>query len=155
RRRAGRRGRGPLGRVALRDGGHRPAPRRDRQAARPPRRAGAGDPAPPFRPRPGRAPHPRGGRGALQPDPRADPPDRGPSHVEAAPPEQRHGRPRPPRRLNRLFTTAVARIAAWRSRRLFGGRVLSPVRAKSSHPWVLVSAWAVEATTARARALDA
>ena len=42
---------------------------------------------------------PRRGRRALQPHPGAHPPDRGPRHVEAASPELRHRRPRPPRRL--------------------------------------------------------
>ena len=39
-----------------------------------------------LRPRPRRAPHARRGRRALQPHPRAHPPDRGPGDVEAAPP---------------------------------------------------------------------
>ena len=42
--------------------------------------------APALRPRPRRAPHPRRGGRALQPHPGAHPPDRGPGHVEAAPP---------------------------------------------------------------------
>ena len=43
----------------------------------------------------GRAPHPRRGRRALQPDPGAHPPDRGAGDVEAAPPLQRHRGARP------------------------------------------------------------
>ena len=43
----------------------------------------------------------------LQPHPGADPPDRGPGDVEAAAPERRHRRPRPPRRLTRF----IARFA--------------------------------------------
>ena len=54
--------------------------------ARPARRAGARDPQAALRPRPGRAPHARRGGRALQPHPGAHPPDRGPGHVEAAPP---------------------------------------------------------------------
>ncbi len=54
-----------------------------------------------LRARPGRGPHPRPGRRAFQPDPGADPPDRGPGHVQAAPP--RH-RARPPRPAHRLTT---------------------------------------------------
>ena len=65
----------------------------------PARRARARDPEAALRPRPGRAPHPRRGRRALQPHPRAHPPDRSPGHVEAAPPLERHRRPRPARRL--------------------------------------------------------
>jgi DNA-directed RNA polymerase sigma subunit (sigma70/sigma32) len=55
-----------------------------------PRRARAGDPEAALRPRPRRAAHARGGRRVLQPDPGAHPPDRGPRHVEAPPPELRH-----------------------------------------------------------------
>ena len=72
--------------LALRRGRRRPARRRGRQDAHRPRRAGARDPPAAVRPRPGRAPHPRRGRRALQPDPGADPPDRSPGHVQAAPP---------------------------------------------------------------------
>ena len=50
------------------------------------RRAGAGDPAPALRARPGRAADARRGRRALQPHPGTDPPDRGPGDVEAPPP---------------------------------------------------------------------
>ena len=60
---------GPLGRVPVRRRGHRPPARGDQPAARAPRRAGAGDPAPALRARPGRAPHPRRGGRALQPHP--------------------------------------------------------------------------------------
>ena len=91
RRRVGRRGRGPLGRVPLRGGRHRPAAGGDLQAARSAGRARARDPAPAVRPGSGRAPHAGRGRGALQPHPGAHPPDRGPGHVEAAPPVERHG----------------------------------------------------------------
>ncbi len=66
-----------------------------------PRRAGAGDPAAALRPRSRRAPHPGRGRRAFQPDPGADPPDRGPGHVQAAPPLDRPGRPRAAHRLAR------------------------------------------------------
>ena len=58
-----------------------------------------GDPQAALRPRPRRAAHARGGRRALQPHPRADPPDRGAGDEQAAPPVERHRRPRPPRRL--------------------------------------------------------
>ncbi len=47
----------------------------------------------------GPAPHPGRGRRVLQPDPGADPPDRGPGHVQAAPPLRRPRRPRPAQRL--------------------------------------------------------
>ena len=72
----------------------------DREAARPARRARAADPRAALRSRPRRAPHARRGRRVLQPHPGADPPDRGPGDVEAAPPVGRHRRPRPARRLN-------------------------------------------------------
>ena len=65
------------------------------------RRARARDPEAALRPRPRRAAHARRGRRALQPHPGAHPPDRGPGDVEAAPPVERHRRPRPPRRLNK------------------------------------------------------
>ena len=76
------------------------AARGDRPAALAARRARARDPPPALRPRPGRAAHPRGGRRALQPHPRADPPDRGPGDVEAPPPLVGHRRPRPAHRLS-------------------------------------------------------
>ncbi len=79
----------------VRGGGHRAAARGDRPAARSARRARARDPEAALRSRPRRAPHARRGRRALQPHPRAHPPDRGPGHVQAAPPLQRHRRPRP------------------------------------------------------------
>ena len=65
-------------------------PARDQPAARTARRARARDPAAPLRPGPRRAPHARGGRRALQPHPRAHPPDRGPGDVEAPAPLERH-----------------------------------------------------------------
>ena len=71
-----------------------------------------------LRPRPRRAPHARRGRRALQPHPRAHPPDRGAGHVEAAPPVLRHRRPRPARGLivgsEPEVPNRVARCAACR-----------------------------------------
>ena len=61
-------------------------PGRDREAARPARRARAPDPGAALRSRPRRAAHARRGRRVLQPHPGAHPPDRGPGDVEAAPP---------------------------------------------------------------------
>ena len=75
------------------------AARRDRPPAGAARRARAGDPQAALRSRPRRAAHARRGRRALQPHPRAHPPDRGPGDEQAAPPLERHRRPRPPRRL--------------------------------------------------------
>ena len=74
---------------------------RDQPAARPARRARARDPEAALRPRPGRAPDPGRGRGALQPHAGADPPDRGEGDVQAAPPLERHRRPGPADRLSR------------------------------------------------------
>ena len=73
--------------------------RRGRQDAGGPRRAGAGDPPAALRPGPGPAPHLGRSWRVLQPDPGADPPDRGPSHVQAAPPLPRPRRPRAAQRL--------------------------------------------------------
>ena len=64
------------------------------------RRARARDPPVALRARPGRAAHLGGGRGALQPDPGAHPPDRGARHVEVASSVVGHRRPRPPHRLS-------------------------------------------------------
>ena len=87
-----------------------PAARRDRPAALAARRARARDPAPALRPGPGRAPHARGGRRALQPDPGAHPPDRGPGHVEAAPPVLGHRRPRSADRLAAPRLSAMKKL---------------------------------------------
>ena len=76
-------------------------PRGDRTAPLPARRARARDPAPALRARPRRAADARRGGRALQPHPGADPPDRGPGHVEAAPPLLGHWRPRSAHRLSR------------------------------------------------------
>ena len=80
------------------DGAPRCCPGRS-PVCRPARRARAGDPEPALRPRRG---EPRTLRrsASSSPDPRADPPDRGPGHLEAAAPVQRHRRPRPARRLS-------------------------------------------------------
>ena len=64
------------------------------------------DPEAALRSRPRRAAHARRGRRALQPHPRAHPPDRGAGDEQAASPVERHRRPRPPRRLNRSVTRA-------------------------------------------------
>ena len=87
----------------------------DRPSAGAARRARARDPEAALRSRPRRAAHARRGRRALQPHPRAHPPDRGAGDEQAAPPVERHRRPRPARRLSdtiagslRGFTTQPA-----------------------------------------------
>ena len=96
--------------------------RRGQQDADRPRRAGAGDPAAALRARPGRAPHPRRGRRAFQPDPGADPPDRGPGHVQAAPPLDR---PRRPRAAHRFKVTTRLEIVRRRKCLHRAARVVS------------------------------
>ena len=46
---------------------------------------------------------------AFQPDPGADPPDRGPGHVQAAPPLDRPGRPRAAHRLKATTRLEIVR----------------------------------------------
>ena len=89
-RRARRRRRGPLGRVALRGGGDVVVARGDQPSSVASRRTRARDPPPAVRPRPRRAAHAGGSRGALQPDPGTHTPDRGAGHVQAASPVVGH-----------------------------------------------------------------
>ena len=93
------------------------------------RRAGAGDPPAAVRAGPGRAPHPRRGRQALQPDPGADPPDRGSGHNEAASPVHR---PRRPGTAHRLIHGAGRYSPAARSAR--AARIAPAFSAEPSQP---------------------
>ena len=84
--RAGRHAGRPDQRGAVRRGRGRDRARRPALAARPARRARARDPVAALRPGRRPAAHARRGGPALQPDPRAHPPDRGQGAHEAAPP---------------------------------------------------------------------
>ncbi len=82
----------------------------DREAPVAARRAGASDPRPAVRAGPGRAPDAGRGRRVLQPDPGADPPDRGPCDEQAPPPVRRHRRTGPPRRLTHPTPAVLAHV---------------------------------------------
>ena len=112
----------PIRGLSLRCRRRGPAAGRGQQDAPPPRGPGAGDPTAALRPRPLCALHPRPDRRAFQPVPGADPPDRRPGFVQAAPGLDR---PRPPRAAHRLRHTGRSSATMESVRREVGNHPVS------------------------------